>query len=398
MRILILSFYYRPDLSACSFRSTALVRALAEQAPDVDIEVLTTLPHRYRSFAVPVAEVESFGRVRVRRIPLPEHSGRMIDQSRAFLTYARRVQQATRGEQYDLVFATSSRLMTAVLGARIARRLRATLYLDIRDIFVDTITDVLPGRASLLAPFFARLERWAVERAQVVNLVSRGFAEYFRERYPRQRYSFHTNGIDDEFLEAFAEPPVPPSDVGAPSRRPIRVLYAGNMGAGQGLDDIVPRLAAALKDRIEFRLIGDGAQRGALEAAVVARGLQNVTVLPPMGRSDLVREYRAADVLFLHLNDLAAFEKVLPSKIFEYAATKKPIWAGVRGFSAKFLSERVANASVFSPQDAEGAQRAFEVLELRETDRTAFVQAFTRRSISRAMADEILAIARPTGG
>jgi len=31
-----------------------------------------------------------------------------------------------------------------------------------------------------------------------------------------------------------------------------------------------------------------------------------------------------ADVLFLHLNAYKAFEKVLPSKIFEYAATGRP--------------------------------------------------------------------------
>jgi hypothetical protein len=50
---------------------------------------------------------------------------------------------------YDLVLATSSRLMTAALGALIARRKRARLYLDIRDIFVDTIGDVSPGPLAL---------------------------------------------------------------------------------------------------------------------------------------------------------------------------------------------------------------------------------------------------------
>ena len=47
--------------------------------------------------------------------------------------------------------------MTAALGAWIARRKRARLYLDIRDIFVDTIGDMLPsafagGAADVCAP------------------------------------------------------------------------------------------------------------------------------------------------------------------------------------------------------------------------------------------------------
>ena len=41
-----------------------------------------------------------------------------------------------------------------------------------------------------------------------------------------------------------------------------------------------------------------------------------------MARPALVEAYGAADVLFLHLGVQPAFEKVLPSKIFEYAAQK----------------------------------------------------------------------------
>ena len=54
-------------------------------------------------------------------------------------------------ERYDLIFATSSRLMTAALAAWVSRRSGAPLYLDIRDLFVDTMNDVLSSR---VAPLF----------------------------------------------------------------------------------------------------------------------------------------------------------------------------------------------------------------------------------------------------
>ena len=51
MRILILTFYYKPDLSAGSFRTTALVKELQEKsAKDDVIEVITTMPNRYNSY------------------------------------------------------------------------------------------------------------------------------------------------------------------------------------------------------------------------------------------------------------------------------------------------------------------------------------------------------------
>ena len=48
-----------------------------------------------------------------------------------------------------------------------------------------------------------------------------------------------------------------------------------------------------------------------------------------MPQHELLNYYNQANILFLHLNSIKAFEKVLPSKIFEYAASNKPILAGV---------------------------------------------------------------------
>src|SRR6185503_15273905 len=123
-------------------------------------------------------------------------------------------------------------------------------------------------------------------------------------------------------------------------------------------------------------------------------GVENVSLLPPMSRDRLLDEYRAADVLFLHLNDYEAFKKVLPSKVFEYAATGKPIWAGVGGFAAQFLREHVDNVAVFAPCDAAGAVRSLASLELTTQPRTAFLSRFARRSIMSAMAADIVATAR----
>ena len=97
--------------------------------------------------------------------------------------------------------ATSSRLMTASLGALLATKIRAKLYLDIRDLFVDTITDVMKGRGiKLLLPCLGLLERLTFERAHKINFISPGFASYARRFELRTEPSFFTNGIDKEFI------------------------------------------------------------------------------------------------------------------------------------------------------------------------------------------------------
>jgi hypothetical protein len=387
-RILALSFYYRPDLSAGSFRTAALVEALLEQqSSEVKIDIITTLPNRYSSFNSQAPEQESSERLSIRRIKLPPHQSGKLDQAKAFVRFAREASKLAKGKQYDLVYATSSRLMTAALGAWIATRGNSPLYLDIRDIFVDTIKDVLSKKLMfVLKPFLLAIERWSINAAVHVNLVSRGFESYFNARYPRQSFSYFTNGIDEEFM-------LQDSTAGHESRAgngPIRVLYAGNMGEGQGLHVIIPAVARRLSGRASFKLIGDGGRRPQLEKALAESGTDNVELAAPMLREELIKEYLNVDVLFLHLNDYDAFKKVLPSKIFEYAALGKPIWAGVSGYAAQFLHEEVSNAAVFHPCDAEQALQVFGRLEIRDAPRVTFVRKFSRKSIMLAMAEDIL--------
>jgi glycosyltransferase involved in cell wall biosynthesis len=388
-RILVLSFYFAPDLCAGSFRATPFVSALVARAPPgTQVDVITTLPNRYQTFDREAAACETRAGLQIHRIKLPSHRSDMAGQSRAFAVFARRTLGIVADRSYDVVFATSSRLMTATLGAWIARRKRAALYLDIRDLFVDTIRDVLPAPAAWPASqFFSIIERWTVARANRVNLVSRGFEGYFRQRYSDPPLAWFTHGIDDEFLTLRNERPAP-----ANSDARATILYAGNIGEGQGLHQIVPAMARELGARARFIVIGDGGRREALQAAVAQAGADNVEILPPVSRAALLQAYQAANVLFLHLGAHRAFEKVLPSKLFEYAALGKPVLAGVAGYAAEFVRTEIENAAVFPPCNVSAGVRAFESLELVDRPRLMFTARYTRSRIVGEMAQDVLSL------
>ncbi|KKB08905.1 glycosyltransferase family 4 protein [Devosia chinhatensis] len=386
MKILVLSFYYTPDLSAGSFRMSALVDSLLDQLPPgAEIEIITTLPNRYISFSNDALQHERSGVVEIHRVALPAHKSGMVDQAKAFLSYAKGVMRLTRHKRYDLVYGTSSRLMTAALAALVSRLKRVPLYLDIRDIFVDTIKDVLPGRiARPLSPVFSLLEQWTVRRASKVNLVSEGFSGYFTARYPRSAFSYFTNGIDREFLNIPHSADVAPKPVAT-------VLYAGNIGEGQGLHLVVPELARRLHGSHRFLIIGDGGRLALLREEVARLGVSNVDILPPVRRLQLIEAYRQADILFLHLNDHDAFKKVLPSKLFEYGATDKPIWAGLAGFSRSFCEQKLPNSAVFEPCNVDDAIAALQRISLASTPRPSFIAAYSRKAIMDQMATDVLA-------
>jgi glycosyltransferase involved in cell wall biosynthesis len=391
MRILFLSFFYPPDLSACSFRAGALIKQLMQRLPsDAHVEVLTTRPNRYASVETAAPDQEEHEKLTIKRIPLPAHRSGMADQARAYIAFDRAVMRYIRGRQYDLVFATSAKLMTGFLGARIANRLGVPLYLDIRDIFVDNIKDILAGvKGRLLLPIVAPIERYTVRSAAKVNLVSEGFKPYFEKRYPTQHFDFFTNGIDEEFLtEDWCKECLVTDG-------PVRVLYAGNLGEGQGMHRILPRLAKMAGDRYHFIVVGDGGRKEQLVQEIIREGVRNVELRSPVKRSELIQMYVDADVFFLHLNDYDAFATVLPSKLFEYAATGKPMLAGVSGYSADFLRREVENCGIFPPCDAEAGLAALRGLSLEPGRRTTFIQRYARTEIMERMADMLITIARP---
>ena len=386
MKILILTFYYEPDLCAGSFRSSAFINALRPLLNDNDsVDVITTMPNRYKTFRREADPVEVNGNINIIRTELPPHKSGFFDQARAFFTYFVRTIKYTKGRDYDVVFATSSRLFTAFLGAVIARMKGARLYLDIRDIFTDTMKSLLsPPVSWIVLPIFLLVERFTVSKADKVNLVSEGFRGYFKNIAPEKEFLFFTNGIDEEFVGVSFEKEM--------STEKKIVTYAGNIGQGQGLEKIIPPIAKMTENECEFRIIGDGGMRSVLEENLKKQGVTNVVLYNPVGREELMKFYRQSDYLFLHLNDCAAFEKVLPSKIFEYAATGKPIIAGVSGFAEKFVRENVENAAVFKPCDHEDFLSKFKLLSSEGQSRGEFIKHNTSAFIMRQMARDFMGI------
>ena len=85
----------------------------------------------------------------------------------------------------------------------------------------------------------------------------------------------------------------------------------------------------------------------------------------------------------------------MPSKIFEYAALKKPIVAGLSGYSAQFLRDHVPYAFLFDPGDSKEAVSC--VLNAAESSApedvvSEFVMKYSRVEIMEQMANQLISI------
>src|SRR5699024_8670264 len=106
------------------------------------------------------------------------------------------------------------------------------------------------------------------------------------------------------------------------------VLHAGNMGAKQGLENVVAaaRLATDRDLPVRFVLLGDGHRRQDLQRA--ATGEPRVQFLDPVPDAEFAVTLAAADVLLV--NELPGLtEMSVPSKLTSYFATGLPVLGAV---------------------------------------------------------------------
>ena len=385
MKLLILSFNYQPDFCAGSFRSTALVKYLRQEIdPDDSIEVITTMPNRYESLKNPALEYEEDGNVIIRRIPVPDHNNNQVLQIFAFMIFAYKAWQFIKNQGYSLIYASSARLGTAWLGARISNQKRIPLFLDIRDIFTENISDTNQFVKLFLLPILKLIEKYSIQSATHINFVSEGFINTYD--YFKGEISFFTNGIDDVFLGENYDK--------CYSTKPKIITYAGNIGEGQGLEKIIPEAAKALTGKFIFNVIGDGGTKNKLARKLLDLQIDNVDLISPVNQTDLIKYYQESDYLFVHLNKYKAFEKVLPSKIFEYGATNNTIIAGVGGYAKEFIQENIENAIIFNSGDVKNLIEILLTHELVQIGRVNFIQKYNRQTIMCLMARSILKLAK----
>ena len=118
-------------------------------------------------------------------------------------------------------------------------------------------------------------------------------------------------------------------------------------------------------------------------------------LLSPVSRPELIKYYMTADIMFLHLNNDPGLRRALPSKIFEYAALKKPIVAGLSGYSAQFLRDHIPYAFLFDPGDSKGAVSCvLNAVEssVPEAAVSEFVMTYSRVVVMDQMANQLISM------
>jgi glycosyltransferase involved in cell wall biosynthesis len=346
MRILFLSHYFHPEGNAPATRVTEMTRRWV--AAGHDVTVITGAPNVpdgvvYEGYRNRWRARESHAGVEVVRVwtYLAPNKGtlRRIANYVSFMATAALAGLFVR--RPDVVIATSPQFFCGWAGVIVSALRRRPFVLEIRDLWPESIEAVGAMRNRRLLRLLEWLERRMYAAATRIVTVGDGYRDKLRERgVDPARIDVIPNGVDLSLFLAGADGRAVRDRYGLGDR--FVCAYLGTIGMGCGLD-VVLRAAQLLReqgrDDVRFLLVGDGAVREELEARARAEGLSPPVVFTGrQPKGDMPAFLAATDACLVHLTRTDLFKTVLPSKIFEAAAMRKPIVLGVEGFAAELVA------------------------------------------------------------
>lgn len=349
--IAIVSTHFAPETTGNAPYATGLAQGLASRG--FRVSVVAGAPHypewKVRDSSTWAAE-EQAGNLSIRRVRSyvprqPSFVKRMVYETLFGLKFG----SVVPADADALVLVSPSLFASAVVRARVwVGRKRPRTVLWTQDLYSAGLTET-PGRLnSILGHVMARIEGALARSCDAMVVIHPRFARYAIDRFgiPTRQLTVIRNWTHVSFDERAIKPGFR-AEQGWSSDH-IIVLHAGNMGAKQGLENVVEaaRIAEQQDLPVRFVLLGDGNQRARLED--LADGCGSIQFLDPLPGAEFQRALAAADILLVNERP-SLNEAAVPSKLTTYFATGKPIVAATDATSTTSEEIRASSAGMVVP-------------------------------------------------
>lgn len=361
MNFLFIGLNFAPELTGIGKYTGEMAGWLAARGHDVS--VVTTRPYYPGWTRTPglrgwMWERETWRGCRIVRCPLyvpkrPSGARRLVH----FLSYALSSLPgaliATRGRKFDFVGTIAPTLAVAPLALTVARAQGAKSWLHVQDLEIEAALELQIVTNRRLVAAAQRAERGLLRRFDLVSTISPNMQRALESKgVAAARLRQCPNWIETNQVFPLADISALRAEFGLDEARPT-VLYAGSMGAKQGLEAVVDaaRELASRGDRGPlFLLVGAGPAVSGLQER--AAGLANVRFMPlqPVERFNLL--LNAADIHVLPQRRGVA-DLVMPSKLGAMLAVGKPVIATTPAVSQIALT--LGDAGIIVPPEDSSA-------------------------------------------
>lgn len=403
MRLLILTQYFAPELTAAAARLHAFATLLSARGHRVEViaeapsHPLGVVQPGYGERLIDRRQLDGF-EVQYLRVPtspnktlrtrLANYGGYAVGGT---LT-------GVLGARPDVVYASSPPLPVGAAGMAVAARHRVPWVLDVRDLWPAAAVAVGELRGARTIAALEALERRLYSSADAITTPSEGSAAHIGAICGDPAKVHHLpSGTTAEWIK-FAGLDADRAVLGTAAETFVWT-YAGNVGLAQDLATAV-EAAAELGPEFGLVIVGDGPSRAEVEGLALRIAPGRVTFTGMLARPRAAEMMRASDALLVSLADSPGIEYAVPSKLYDCCALGLPVIVAARGEAAR-IAERERIAEPVAPGNpaalAAAVRRLRDDSALRETLASAG-RAYAAANLRERQADRLEEILHRAAG
>ena len=277
--------------------------------------------------------------IRVHWLPVP-YSNKMTygERIRAFLRFAMRAAKRAASLPADVVFATSTPLTIALPGAYAARRQKAPMVFEVRDLWPDVPIALGALNNRLLQRLAFLLENFAYKRSSRIVALTPTMRDFISgKRVALEKMDVIPNGSN--ILPELSSESLDYDYDRVKFDRPA-LLYCGSLGPAHGPEYIV-HLASALhklQSPVQIVVVGDGRLKSQLVVQAKNAGCldTNISFLGSVPRDRIHQYFIAADASIMTMaHTELLYRHSVQNKFFDSLAAGCPVFANYSGWASE---------------------------------------------------------------
>ncbi|WP_170433138.1 glycosyltransferase family 4 protein [Ruegeria arenilitoris] len=341
-KVLYLSPYFWPEEIGSAPYCRELAQFLTQKG--YQVSALTFRPHYpntepFGDWADGSRDFETFQQIKIERVRVsPRGVGGFKDRITNDLRYLRAcIRNAVLGTHKEAACIYTFIPSTLALYGAKALKLRSGAPI------IAVVHDIESGLAHSLGitsnPLMFKLMR-------LVERIGLSFAD---------RVVVLTEGMKQELLDLGCSSPIDvlpiwsqtADKVQIDAKAPVRVMYSGNFGKKQNLDQLLPLLThiSEASPSVEIVMRGNGSEKSRIEAEVHRRGVNNARFMDLAPADEFMTSLQSANV---HLvpQALNVANYALPSKLFSIMSAGRPFVCFAEENSALDKLTKASNAGI----------------------------------------------------
>ena len=353
MKILFITDNFPPEVNAPATRTYE--HALEWVAQGTEVTVITCAPNFphgniYDGYKNKLFQRENMDGIEVVRVwsYITANSGfikRVLD----YVSFAFSAFWVGLFQKHDVIIATSPQFFTTWAAFSISKLRRKPWIFELRDLWPESIKTVGVMKQGKVINMLEKIELALYRDASRIIAVTDAFKTNLTDRgIDAGKIDVITNGSNVELFYPHQKNKELLNQLNLNGK--FIVGYIGTHGLSHSLDFVIHSISKITDPDIHFLFIGDGAMKNTIVNLAKELNISNATFLSPISK-DLVPEYLAiCDVSLAPLKKADNFRKVIPSKIFEASAMRKPTLLGVEGQAQEILEKHNAGLC-FEPEN-----------------------------------------------